>query len=93
MELILTYPSDMRTDRRVVTARTDAAWTVWHQSPAGETRDRLRDAIWQFQDRADAGHNVSSIVGALDAAELNAHAEMLGEVDDVVTESQSGDAA
>lgn len=86
MELILTHPTDGRTDQRVATARTDAAWRTWDALPAGPVRDRLRDAIWAYQDRVDAGHRPSLVVGRLDAAELNAQAASLDDLSGDVAE-------
>lgn len=86
MELILTHPTDGRTDQRVATARTDAAWRTWDALPAGPVRDRLRDAIWRFEDLVDAGRSPSSVVGPLDAAELNAQASMLDDTSGDVAE-------
>ena len=86
MELILAYPTDGRNDQRVATARTDAAWRTWDATPAGPARDRLRGAIWTYQDRVDAGRSPSSVVGPLDAAELNAQAAVLDDTSGDIAE-------
>ncbi|WP_267625925.1 hypothetical protein [Gordonia sputi] len=93
MTSMMTHPADSRTDQRVATARTDAAWRTWDATPAGDARDRLRDAIWTYQDRVDAGRSPSSVVGPLDAAELNAQAAVLDRLFGDVTEMTWADFA
>lgn len=86
MNPIVTHPADGRNDQRVATARTDAAWLTWDTLPVGPARDRLRDAIWTYQDRVAAGRSPSLVVGPLDAAELNAQAAVLDDTSGDVAE-------
>ena len=86
MTSMMTHPTDGRNDQRVATARTDAAWRTWDATPAGPARDRLRGAIWTYQDHVDAGLRPSLVVGPLDAAELNAQAAVLDDMSGDVAE-------
>jgi hypothetical protein len=52
----------------------DSAWQVWDTTPAGEVRDRLRDAIWRLEDAVDNRGAHEAAWAALVEAQISAQA-------------------
>lgn len=52
----------------------DSAWATWDATPAGEARDRLRDAIWTLEDAVDNHGDHEAAWEALIEAEVAATA-------------------